>query len=50
MTDKTNATTGCEYCDAGHRAVKLKRQWVHYLRRLGRTVVCEAKTLKRAAA
>ena len=36
----------CEHCAAGNTPYKLKRQTVHHFANTGRTVVCEAATLK----
>jgi hypothetical protein len=53
MTTKNETTAPeprCEFCEAGMKPVKLKRQYVHHLRRLGRVVVCQRHILKPAAA
>lgn len=49
MTKNETAAQGCEFCQAGMKPVKLKRQYVHYLRRLGRVVVCKRAGLKPAS-
>jgi len=38
--------TGCIFCRLGAEPTKLKRQWVHHIRREGRLVVCTTRDLK----
>jgi hypothetical protein len=43
---KVTPSCGCVFCDLGNEPVKLKRRWVHHVRREGRNIVCQAKMLK----
>lgn len=40
---------GCVFCDIGLKPDKMKRQWIHYIPKEGRIVVCEVKGLKRGS-
>jgi hypothetical protein len=41
-------SSGCAFCDVGLKPEKMKRRWVHYIRKEGRLILCERMTLKSA--
>lgn len=43
---KVTASCGCIFCDLGIKPTKMKRQWVHYLRKQGKVFVCPLKGIK----
>lgn len=40
------SSCGCVFCDINLKPIKLRRQWVHHIRREGRFVVCPIKGIK----
>lgn len=43
---KVHPSCGCIFCDIGIEPIKMKRQFVHYIPKEGRLIVCSVKGIK----
>ena len=39
-------SSGCPFCDLGLEPIKMKRQYVHYISKKGKIVICPLKGIK----
>ena len=39
-------SSGCIFCDIGIEPIKMKRQYVHYLSKKGKMIICPLKGIK----
>jgi len=43
---KVHPSCGCVFCDIGLKPTKLRRQYVHHIKREGRFVICKVNGIK----